>query len=217
MKNVALRIAAQEDPVGEAITASFDDADLALLQQYCASLDRLRETALLQNGLSPMTGLSWTSAGMALTGKPYSNAELHELLHVLRPVLLANEAASYENASGLLGRRFKNKNLSKHLKAIRFIFDRGELASCMQVTIGDQKLFDDSILRLWLNGVQYHTDTEKAAAWAQIEKSLTTENARALVMNQLHGKVSALFRLEQLVKFVLDEKSGPATPPAVAA
>jgi hypothetical protein len=56
MKNVALRIAAQEDPVGEAITASFDDADLALLQKYCASLDRLRETTLLQNGLAPNDG-----------------------------------------------------------------------------------------------------------------------------------------------------------------
>lgn len=126
---MTLRIAAKDDKKGETITGSFEDADLALLLQHCASLVRLRETAWLQNGLSPMTGLSWTSTGMAFTGQPYSNTELHELLHVLRPVLLANEAAFYENVSGLLRRRFKNKSLSKHLKAIRLILEQGELAS----------------------------------------------------------------------------------------
>ncbi|OIO67880.1 MAG: hypothetical protein AUJ57_10595 [Zetaproteobacteria bacterium CG1_02_53_45] len=54
-----------------------------------------------------------------------------------------------------------------------------------------------------LNGTQYHTDTEKALAWKKFENILGSDNAKALVMNQLHSKVKALLLLEHLVSLVL--------------
>ncbi len=87
------------------------------------------------------------------------------------------------------------------------MFEDGELKSYMQISIDGQPLFDGSLLRMWLNGTQYHTDAEKAAAWKELEGSLKTENARALVMNQLHSRVKALFLLEHIVGLILEKHS----------
>lgn len=73
----------------------------------------------------------------------------------------------------------------------------------MQFSIGSQKLVDNSLLWNWLNGTQYHTDKEKADAWARLEASLTADNARALVISQLHSRVKALFMLLHDVELVI--------------
>ena len=79
----------------------------------------------------------------------------------------------------------------------------------MQITLGDRPFFDKSTLDLWLNAEQYHTDKDKAEAWADFERSLTTtENVRALVMAQLHSKVKALMHLEYIVNLVLIKSDG---------
>ncbi|MCP5234169.1 MAG: hypothetical protein H6945_00315 [Zoogloeaceae bacterium] len=134
---------------------------------------------------------------------PYSDAELHELLHVLRPVILHKEATSFNNIAALLGRRFSSRAFADHMKVIRRVFEHGELNLYMQVSVGGQPLFHESLLDNWLNGAQYHTDAEKAEVWRALEKSLTAPNARAVVMSQLQGKVKALFNLEYIVALVL--------------
>ena len=73
----------------------------------------------------------------------------------------------------------------------------------MQVTIGEQKIFNDSLLRMWLNGTQYHTEEAKAAAWLTFEDDLKTENTRVIVMNQLKDKIYALLELGHIVKQIL--------------
>ena len=98
-----------------------------------------------------------------------------------------------------------SREFGAHVKALRNLFENGELSSYMQISVGGQPLFDGSLLRMWLNGTQYHTDKEKAAAWSKLEGSLETENARALVMNQLHSRVKALFLLEHVVNLVLSK------------
>jgi hypothetical protein len=100
------------------------------------------------------------------------------------------------------------------LKPIRKMFKDGELGSYMQLYLGARPFFDKSTLDLWLNAEQYHTDEDKAEAWADFERSLTTENARALVMAQLHSKVKALLHLEHIVGLVLRSADGRTTRPS---
>jgi hypothetical protein len=150
--------------------------------------------------------MNWTAeGGIQIKCAPYENSELFELLHVLRPLILSEEIMSFEKIIALLRRRFASKKFSDYLRGIRNMFKDGELKAYMQITVGDQPLFDDSLLKIWLNGTQYHTDSEKAKAWKDIEASLGNENAKAIVMNQLNSKVKALFLLEHLVGLVCDK------------
>ena len=77
----------------------------------------------------------------------------------------------------------------------------------MQVSVGKQRIFDSSLLRTWLNGTQYHTEEEKAAVWQEIETSLNSENARAIVINQLRDRVSALILIGQIVKAITSKST----------
>lgn len=176
-----------------------------LLKRFAAAMERVRGTALLKRGLPAITNMKWSGAGMEFSCEPYSDAELFELLHVLRHLILSQESASFEKVLALLGRRFSCREFGDHAKALRHLFENGELSSYMQVSVGGQPLFDGSLLRMWLNGTQYHTDEEKAAVWSKLEGSLESDNARALVMNQLHSRVNSLFLLDNLCNLILSK------------
>ncbi len=204
MTTVTLSLKTEDGALVDSISATFKQDDLALLRSYVQLLARVRTCTLLTRGMPAITNFKWESGtSMSFECAPYSDAELHELLHVLRPVILQKEATSFNNVAALLGRRFASRAFADHMKVIRRVFEHGELNLYMQVSVGGQPLFHESLLDTWLNGAQYHTDAEKAEAWRALEKSLSTPNARAVVMSQLQGKVKALFNLEYIVTLVL--------------
>lgn len=204
MLEVRLGLATKEGDPLEATTATFDTPEIELIRRYAGFVDRVRETKLLQRGMPSITNMSWKpEEGMKWSCPPYENAELHELLHVLRPLILSKEATSFERIAGLLGKKFDSEKFRRYIKLQRSIFKDGELKLYMQISLDDQPLLDDATLSLWLNGEQYHTDDEKAASWNEIEKALTTENARALVITQLQAKVKALFNVQYIATLIL--------------
>lgn len=208
MKKVRLVAKDLEGNPIEPMDGAFHPDDLVILNRFIEFMSRVRTSALLERGMPAISNVGFTQeSGLTLTCSPYTNAELHELLHVLRPVILKNEPASFHNVSALLGRRFKNRNLASYLKLQRRVFEDGELSLYMQITVGGQPLFDESLLRLWLNAEQYHSDPDKSEAWRNLVKSLRMESARALVMNQLQGKVTALFNLEHVVALIVSSDS----------
>lgn len=190
------------------IEGSFEKSDELLLRNFVAAMGRVRATELLRRGLPAITGMKLGESGLVFTCTSYGNSELYELLHVLRPVMLSDEATSFEKIAGLLKRRFADRVFSDLLKRLRRMFEHGELSLYLQFGVGSQPLFHRSTLDTWLNGVQYHTDAEKAEAWAALENVLQLENSRALVMNQLHSRVKALMMLESVAATILDQLSG---------
>ncbi len=206
MKTVSLRLEAEGDEADWGLArANLDDDDIALLRAYLVSMERIHATRLLRRGLPSITKISMGVEGFIMESEPYEDSEVHELLHVLRHVTLARERASFEAVADLLDARFSSPQVSKHVAALKGLFEHGELRAYMQIQIGSRPLFDSSVLRMWLNGTQYHTDAAKAAAWSDLERSLTVPNARALVMNQLRGRVIALLMLEQMVRLCISD------------
>lgn len=206
MNTITLQLFDTEDSLAAEISANFAAEDIDLLRQFSGLMTRVKQTALLTRGFAGITNMKWAAgAGMVFTCAPYTNPELYELLHVLRPVMLQEERASFHKMLALLGRRFNDKTFAQHQKALRHIFEEGELSSFMQISVGGQKLLHNSILRLWLNGTQYHSDQEKQDAWKKIENSLTEDNARALAIELVHSRVKALLLLDHMVGLLLSK------------
>jgi hypothetical protein len=215
MPTVTASLRSEDGSLVETLSGVFDEFDIDILRKFVKRMSRVRVCRLFTRGMPSISNISVTAeSGMKLVCAPYENSELHELLHVLRPVILEKETSSFQAVSGLLRRRFKSRRFSDHLKPIRKMFKDGELGSYMQLYLGARPFFDKSTLDLWLNAEQYHTDEDKAEAWADFERSLTTENARALVMAQLHSKVKALLHLEHIVGLVLRSADGRTTRPS---
>lgn len=204
MLAVRLSLRAEVNDPAEVVSGTFENSEVALLRKFSGFIDRVRETTLLQRGMPAITNITWKEGEeMKWTCLPYENAELHELLHVLRPLILSREPTSFERITGMLGKKFDSDKFRSHLKLQRTVFEDGELKLFMQISLNDTPLLDDSTLKLWLNGEQYHTDEEKAASWKELEAALTIENTRALVITQLQAKVKALFNVQYIVNLIL--------------
>lgn len=182
------------------------DAQWVILESFIEYLDRLKEAAIYRRGIPGIERMVWENGEQKIIGDPYTNSELYELLHLLRPLILHNEPASFSSVRAILGRCFRDKALAAELKEIQYIFDHGQLAQFMQIQIGKQKLFDETLLRTWLNGTQYHTDIEKAASWRDFKRSLSDESTRVLLINQLRDKVNALMLIAQIVRAVVGDR-----------
>src|SRR6185312_12399287 len=155
MPTVALSLQNVDGTLVEELAGLFGDSDLDVLRKFIKLMSRLRGCELMVRGLPGMTNLSLTAeSGMQFTCEPYTNAELHDLLHVLRPVILQNEPFSFNKITALLQRCFTSRRFSDYVKSIRGMFENGELRAYMQITLGGQPLFDQSLLNLWLNAEQ---------------------------------------------------------------
>jgi hypothetical protein len=205
MKNIRLTLPTGEDASDEEIctTVDCDSDEVALLRRFVALMERVRDTPWLRRGMSGFEGLTFDDSGLTLKAGECSDAELHALLHVLRPVTLERELSGYQRAAAVLGRRIGDPRVRAFLKACHRAFQDGEMSMYMQITIGSQKLFDKSLLDTWLNGTQYHSEPEKAEAWNSLERSLCASNSRAVVVAQLHSKVTALLNVDYMARQVL--------------
>jgi hypothetical protein len=206
LKLVPLQLPISEEPgVSLTIAGDFSPEELDTLAQFVKSMRRIRACALLSRGMGGFGGMKFDKTGIEFrsSSSPCTDGELSELLHVLRPVTLENERASFKNTTTLLGRRLRGEELAQFLNINKRIFRDGEMSLYMQVTIGTQKLFSESLLNIWLNGTQYHTDEDKAQAWSKLETSLGEPNAKAIVLSQLHSKVMALMNIDYVAQQVL--------------
>ncbi len=214
MPEVHLSLQAKLDDPVEVVSATFEESEINLLRRFNEFVVRVRKTALLQRGMPAITNIDWKAGeGTKWTCPPYEDNELHELLHVLRPLILLKEVTSFGRITGMLRKKFGNKKFRDHLKLQRTIFKDGELKLYMQIGLNGQPLLDDAILKMWLNGEQYHTDEEKAATWKEIEKALTVENTRAFVITQLQAKVKALFNIQYIANLILGKTDPQPTIP----
>ena len=151
-----------------------------------------------------ITNMNWNQQeGFKLECPPVENSELFELLHVLRPIVLSQEPASFERVAAIVGHRFASQPLRNWLKQTRKVYEHGVLSLYMQMQLNDQKLFHDSLLKLWLNAEQYHQDKDKAAEWAKLEDALSKENARAIIINQLQSRIRGAFDLEHIAGLIV--------------
>ncbi|WP_165669586.1 hypothetical protein [Metapseudomonas otitidis] len=204
-----LRLGRKDDDSGsmEVLTGSFSNEDIELLNLFVSNMERVLASRALQNGLPVISNIEWSKElGLLLTCESIDDSALHELLHVLRPLILQNERASFHQISALIVRRFADKELNRTVKGLRHCFERGQLAAYMDVSVGGQSLFDDELFKIWLNGEQYHSDKNKARVWREFEMSLSSSNTRALVINQLNGRVAALCDLLNLINMALGSR-----------
>jgi hypothetical protein len=151
-----------------------------------------------------LTSLNWSAQkGFTMQSTPCEVRDIHEALHVARPILLSQEPCSFDRVFSAIGTRFSGSLLRTRLKELRQLYEKGDVQPLMQMSVGDQPLFHDSALKLWLNGVQYHHDLEKRQQIQELEKALGAENVRAIFLTQLSGKFRAALILGQVVNLIL--------------
>lgn len=209
---VKLRATSEDGTETHDLELSFDDVDVAMLTRYLNNYDRMVSARIFAAGFPAVKRINWTAAsGLVFEVTEFDYGHVCELLHVARPIVLGQEPASFEKVQAVFGKRAKGTALTKHLKHIREVYERGDYQPYFQVSINKTPLFDDETLKTWLNGVEYHQDSEKAELVTALEKALGDETARGIFVAQLSGRMRAAQMLAHLCSFVVPNRSSDAS------
>jgi hypothetical protein len=144
--------------------------------------------------------------GFSITGSEFSYGALCELLHVARPIFLSSEPYSFEKAMGVVGKAAgKGTAMGRHQKFLRETYEKGDLGRYVEIRVNDIPIFNDKTLNAWLNGIEYHQDAEKVKIVEEIESVLTKEGTLGVFAAHLTGRVTAIYKFDQLVSMILQK------------
>ena len=188
----------------QVVLLEIDHKESLLLRKWLANCERLEKAALLNRPFPVLKQLKFTAEkGFAFEVTEFPVNEMHELLHLARPLFLSKEYASFEKTISVFGRKAKGKLLARYLKKLRNIYRDGHYKTYFQFSVDGNKIFDESYLKLWLNGVEYHQDSDKEAVIAELLQVFSEAELRALFAVQVSGRIDACFQLCDFVREVL--------------
>lgn len=208
MTIIRLRATSEDKSESHDLELTFDDADVLVLSRYLENYERMLRGRIFEADFPMVKNIKWTPAsGMVFEVSDFDYGQICELLHLARPLFLAREPASFEKTQAVIGKRSKGTTLAKHLKYIREVYERGDYQPYFQVSINDTPLFNDETLMAWLNGVEYHQDSEKAELVTSLEKSLGPDVTRGIFVAQLSGRIRAAQMLAHICNLVVTTHS----------
>lgn len=203
MKKIKLSARDENGEIIEVVELSFDDPEIQKLDQFLENYRRLKSARIFESEFPRLQNINF-EAGKEITFKisDFDYGQVCELLHVARPILLKKEPFSFENTQAVIGKKAKGTSIAKHLKTIRSIYEQGEYQPYFQFTVNNIPLFHDETLKLWLNGVEFHQDSEKAEVIKNLQKALTEKIVRGIFVSQLSGRIKAIFMLAYLAELI---------------
>jgi hypothetical protein len=200
-----IKVTSQDQTENEEIKIEFNSFEIEVLRKFLENCDRLQSAQIFQNRFPFIKNIKWTNGeGMTFDISDFEYSHVCEFLHLVRPVFLSEEPACFEKVQAIFRRKSKKTLLSKHLKYLRGTYQNGDYKSRFQIFVDDVPLFDERTVNLWLNGIEYHQDSEKEKKIKEIEKVLTEKAIRGIFVSQFSGRVRATFMLAQLTKLVID-------------
>ena len=156
MKTIHLILIDPDNNVEHPVQGEFTEEQIEVLSAYSSYMDKVNSSALIVRGISGITDFqAFGPEGLDFNGPEYTDSELHELLHVLRPVILQEEFASFHKVQSILKKSFSNRIVSNQMKLAMRRFEHGELSEYMQIKVGGHELFSKSLIKIWLNAEQY--------------------------------------------------------------
>ncbi len=207
MYEVKLKISFQDNKCSEKISLAFEEKEVYVFQKYLENCKRLKKAEIFKNDFPSIEKIQWKEeTGLQLEVTEFSDSHVCELLHLARPIFLAKEPASFEKTQGIIGKIAKNTLLIRQLKYLRNLYEKGTYQPYFQITIGDTPIFSDETIKLWLNGVEYHQDSEKSQIIEELYKDLSEKTVRGIFVSDLSGKILAIYSLADLVENLLKRK-----------
>ncbi|WP_144053706.1 hypothetical protein [Baaleninema simplex] len=224
-----------KDIVKRITDLKFDDREIAIMRLYNENYTRLQEARLIENGFPIFKGFHYSvNTQLEFNFSDFELRDIPELLHLLRPFLLHRERASFDNTKNIFGKRANKDNLlCSELKKLQKLYMEGYYRKYGQISIinlGNDidrdpnkylgmrlgfpasnneyekiPLFDEKTIQKWLNGMEYHQDTDKRLFVKKIEKVLGKDIAKRFFVSQLFGKILAISILKGWIYYVISE------------
>lgn len=203
----------------EKCSGEINDEDWDLIESFRREAAKLRTAEWVVAGLDDNYTVQGDSSGnmvVTMPNRPPDSA-VRELLHLLRPFALNNEATFFPKVTGKLWRYFTHPYLQRLLAEHRDGFDHGYGRAYFQLSVSttppeggvDEDQENDFVINdkrafdMWVNAFEYHRDEKKRKRL--IEKlgaepnDLTLANFRSMIADKARAVLHVASFLDDLV------------------
>jgi hypothetical protein len=189
------------------LTFAVSDNDEALLRKYSAATREAISTAQQVGGLAVNLTLTVTvGEPVQFTATEPNSVQRAAILHRLRPLILTNEPASFNNVCAAVKRSSTDDFMKRHLRLIRDRYRGAVMRQQVAILRDEVALNSDTAFENWLNGFgEYHSYPDAAAKIHSENDLLPIEAKRPIFMLLLREKLDAIILLNQIVEKMLEE------------
>jgi hypothetical protein len=176
-------------------TGEFSDEEWDVLKTFALAVERLQHADLFKN-----QRLIRFSVGDEDQSVVPPDIEVHQLLHLLRPIILEGERYYLPTVTALLGRRIEHPAARALLKRLRrrFIYDpnRENWHSSRDGVVLDSEEF----LKVWLYSHEYHWDAARMQEFQKMHTGPMAKSTLAAVLLVLIRKAQVAFTLRKIIE-----------------
>jgi hypothetical protein len=174
---------------------------LAALLDYARYTEAIGQTQFALNARTSGK-VRWLEDGSVVGEAQAPDVEIRELLHVMRPILLKDEATNFSRVANIVARRLDHPVIRQHIDDWKAAFGQKASQAVYQLTSGDLLLNSDEALDLWLNAFEYHRDKDKQQKLGKQLGEMPVEAAKPLFVAGLIDKAHAALSLARLVRAI---------------
>jgi len=179
----------------------FVEAEIQVLAAYHDYAVALTNSNLVKTGFPASITTSYKEGvGSQFEVKLPPEDDLIVFLHKARPLILNGEHASYNKATGLIGKRLNDPSVRQFLKQQRALYEGCQLRQQFTVVSNNVVLNSEETLQNWLNGFEYHRDQDKRKELEHLHQFFPLEASLALFVMLLSDKALAIVRVANLVR-----------------
>jgi len=187
--------------------AVFDDLEWKALLDFVQYSKDLQAIQLVSQGGPGKLNISYTQeSGLSYSTELPPEDQVLSLLHRLRPFILQNEVTNYYRVSNILSRKFVDNSFRNFLKALRKYYSGAHMQAMVLIQSNDNLINSEETLIKWLNGHEYHKDSDKQAELDSLHRIFPLETSRAIFIMMLYDKVRAIFILANLINVISGEE-----------
>lgn len=190
------------------ITGTLSEEDFRVLALYLEDADRLLRNRTAREGVPASLEIKVEAGQVVHVASEYPNAdELYALLHCLRPFVLRNEPASFDNVCAAVVRALPHPYIRGYIHELRRQYFGTDAQQGVRITSNDVSINCERTLQDWLNGFEYHRDLEKRERIQSLHRLMSLQSSMPIFMGLLGEKVTAIFRLADLVGVLLGRQN----------
>lgn len=206
-RKTEIRIRREGESAEEVIPVHFDDSGWELLERFVENVERLETAEMIQQRRNVNLNISFDdAAGLTTSVSLPPDREIREFLHLLRPIILEKEPASFIRTVSLLGKRLEDAHCRAFLSRVRQRFNSRLAQDLVRFEWKDTVLNSEATLRLWLNAYEYHNDAEKRERLDELHRIFPLEASRALFLSLLIEKAQASQMVAVFIEFLLGRR-----------
>ena len=207
MARYKLKLERADSGESVSVAGQFEYEEWGRLEAFIQYVDEVLDTSYVRSGMPASLKLKWEQGSDVeiLTKLPPWDAVI-VFLHKFRHIGLQSERTNFYRICNILAKELTHPYLRDMIDRQREIYSGKKLRGQFQILSDNVLLNSEKVLYDWLNGYEYHHDTEKREFIESLHTLLPLEVSKVVFLALLKEKTIASCNLASIMRVLLGEQ-----------